>query len=135
MNEHSYIKAVTRHLTEVNYKWKINDSYAGGTPDMFLEGISQDLWVEWKYIKPFPKRDTTVIDLTNTKYLSALQQKWLVRRHHARGDVAVIAGSEYGGVVFFGLEWQRPITAGKFKDMCRKHPAVACELLKMVGTV
>lgn len=101
---------------------------------MFLEGAKKDLWVEWKFIKPFPKKDTTLIDLTNTKYLSALQQKWLIRRQRIRGDVAVVAGSEYGGVVFFGLDWQRPITAGQFRDICNRHAAVACEIEAIINT-
>lgn len=102
---------------------------------MFLEGTAQDLWVEWKYIKPFPKKDTTIIDLANTKYLSALQQKWLIRRHNIRGDVAVVAGCEHGGSVFFGLEWQAPLTTAEFKARCQKHKALANRLLCTVGAV
>ena len=53
MDEHGYIRSVTRHLPNDRYQWKIHDSYAGGVPDWFYEGHKQDLWVEWKYIKPF----------------------------------------------------------------------------------
>ncbi len=129
MNEHSYIRAVTRHLPSENYKWKINDGYAGGVPDWFFEGISRDLWVEWKYIKPFPKRDTTLIDLTKDEYLSPLQKKWLIRRHTRRKDAWVIAGCEYGGVILRGLEWQQPLSAKDFKDRCLSHREICTKIV------
>ena len=102
---------------------------------MFLEGTERDLWAEFKYLSPFPKKDTTLIDLTRPKYLSALQQKWLIRRHNIRGDVAVVAGCEHGGAVFYGLEWQQPLTAAQFKARCHKHKTLADHLLHAVGTV
>ncbi len=128
MNEHSYIRAVTRHLPKDKYKWKINDNYAGGVPDWFFEGEAKDLWVEWKYIKVFPKRPQTMIDLTSKKYLSTQQQRWLERRNRIRGDAWVIAGSEHGGVVFRGLEWKNSISAEAFLSKCLSHKEL-CSLI------
>jgi hypothetical protein len=116
MNEHSYIKSVHRHLNELSLRWKINDAFTGGVPDCFYEGSHQDLFVEYKYIKPFPKKEHTVIDLTDSRnYLTKQQQLWLTRRHNCRKDAWVIAGSEYGGVIFRGLGWQQPFSAEEFK--------------------
>ena len=119
MNEHSYIRSVNRHKTKDLYYWKINDNFAGGVPDSFYEGDARDLYVEYKYIKPFPKRPVTIIDLTDTKkYLSSNQQRWLLRRHIRRGDAWVIAGCEHGGVIFRDLSWQTPISASDFLSRC-----------------
>ena len=125
MNEHGYIRSVTRHLPSDRYQWKIHDSYAGGVPDWFYEGQNQDLWVEWKYIKPFPKRPGTLIDLTNKKYLSALQQRWIMRRHEKRQDIWVIAGSEHGGVIFKNLDWQSPISVAEFQAQALKPKEIS----------
>lgn len=48
-------------------------------------------------------------------YLTKQQQLWLTRRHNCRKDAWVIAGSEYGGVIFRGLGWQQPFSAEEFK--------------------
>lgn len=118
-NEHSYIRLVHNYHDKQGYKWKIRDDYEGGVVDCFYEGDSSDLWVEYKYIKPFPKRPSTLIDLTHEKkYLSRLQQEWIIRRESKRADTAVIAGCQFGGVVFWGLEWQYAISAGEFKERC-----------------
>jgi len=118
-NEHSYIRLVHKYFDKETYRWKICDDYEGGVPDCFYEGDLSDLWVEYKYIKPFPKRHTTMIDLSNPKYyLSKLQQLWLTRRENRRHDTAVIAGSEHGGVIFWGDSWKTPITAEDFRYNC-----------------
>lgn len=134
MNEHTYIDSVHRHLKAINYKWKVNDSFTGGIPDCFYEGIVNDLWAEYKYVKPFPKKGHTLIDLTNSKeYLSKKQQIWLNRRHQTRGDAWVISGSEFGGIIFRGLGWQQPITVEEFKRRALPQRLIAEQILAYVN--
>ena len=113
MNEHGFSKSLRTKMHKVDpsiFWWKINDAYAGGTPDIFIEGVHRDIWCEAKYIKELPKRDTTMIDFTNTnQYLSKLQQEWLIRRHHKRGDTLVAVGHPDGCLLLWGLSWQTPM--------------------------
>ncbi len=133
MNEHSYIDSVTKKL-KPSYQWKINDSFAAGIPDSFYEGKVRDLWVEYKYIGKFPKRDTTYIDLTNpNKFLSKQQQLWIKRRHYVRRDVWVIVGSEHGACIFEGLDWEQPIRADVFKHNVRTTNEVAKHILGYIN--
>lgn len=125
MNEHGYIKSVNRHIN-LSWQWKVNDNFTSGIPDCFYEGTARDLWVEYKYIRRFPKKPGTLIDLTRTdEYLSKLQQLWLERRVHLRGDAWVICGSEHGGVIFRTLAWQRAIEASTFKAIALPQRQIA----------
>ena len=118
MNETSYRKSLERHtVPHLSDYWKIHDSFKNGVPDALLEGAHRDLWVEYKYIKTLPKRDTTMIDLTNpNKYLSLHQQKWLERRYHLRQDTLVLVGAPVGSVLFWDLSWKRPISTASFRQ-------------------
>ena len=80
-------------------------------PDTFVEGKTQDLWIEFKYITKLPAKDSTIIDLCNpSKYLSALQQLWLKRRNAVRGDTLVILGHTEGCVLYWKLEWEKKLS-------------------------
>ena len=119
MNENSFSAALGRDLRKAgaSLAWKISDRFAGGTPDMFIEGNACDLWIENKWLNPVPKRPTTMIDLCHPdKFLSYNQQDWLIRRHQNRGDSAVILAGEPGCVYFPGLSWQTPISTGEFLE-------------------
>ena len=129
MNEHAYIRSVTRHLPKDMYKWKINDNYAGGVPDMFIEKPDKDLWIEWKYIKPFPKRDTTLIDLR--KSVTGQQERWLKRRYAVRKDSHLIVGCEHGGVVFRGDAWVSPLPRKVFLGLCLTPKEVAKTIINL----
>lgn len=134
MNEHSYIDSVHRHLQELSLRWKINDSFTGGVPDCFYEGSEQDLFVEYKYIKPFPKKDHTVIDLTDSRnYLTKKQQLWLERRHRTRQDAWVVAGSEFGGVIFRGLGWQQALSAEEFRRRALPQRLIAEQIQAVIN--
>lgn len=117
MNEHTFTSAFKKKLPANIFWWKINDNFAGGVPDVFLEGPERDLWVEFKFIKALPKRPDTLIDLTNQKYLSKLQQLWLKRRHDKRQDTLVCVGCPQGVALFWGTSWDKPITAEAFHDI------------------
>ena len=97
MIESQYTSKVHSKLPDNIYHWKINDNYAGGVPDAFYRNIDVDqptniLWVEYKFLKALPKRDTTVIipDLTGQQY------QWLKSAHTstAKERVLVIVGVE-----------------------------------------
>ncbi len=97
MDEHSFIRALHKKLDKRVFAWKINDNYAGGVPDAFyrfkesVEG-QRPLWVEYKYLKALPKRETTVV----RPDFSALQIKWLTEAH--------TSGEQAFGVVGVGKE-------------------------------
>ena len=76
MQERQFITKVHKNLSSDIYKWKINDSYTGGVPDCFYTGPAGHCFVEYKYKKELPKRDTTPINFN----LSALQAIWLTER-------------------------------------------------------
>ena len=117
MNEHGYSQKLRKKLIATGkvFQWKINDNYAGGVPDLFIEGDNADLWLESKRIQTLPKRDTTVIDLCNpNQYLSQLQQLWLRRRSDKRGDAAVLVSHKAKATIFFDREWEQPMTTLEF---------------------
>lgn len=116
MNEHSFRKSFERNLKkELSWIWKIHDAFAGGVLDAYYEGYKNDLWVEYKWVN-LPKRNTTIIDLSNPdKYLSKLQQRWIHRRVALkRDDVVVIAGHAQGCNLYFNEEWLEPRTREDF---------------------
>ena len=118
MNENQYSATVGKKLrTAGMFSWKINDNYAGGVPDMFIEGDVAEAWCENKYIKALPKRGTTMIDLTNTnKFLSQLQMDWLERRWHRHKDAYVLVGCPEGDALFQNLDWMTPISTEDFRS-------------------
>ena len=89
MNEHSFVRSIHNALSPDVYKWKIHDTYTGGVPDAMYAGPAGVLFVEYKYVKSLPKKDTTVIRHS----LSALQIQWLDRMKQS-SPVALILGCE-----------------------------------------
>ena len=92
MNEHSFVKSVHRKLPKSIYRWKIHDSFTGGVPDAMYAGPSGMLFVEYKYLKNLPKKDTTVI----TTGLSPLQLNWLNQMMDYGHRCVVAIGSSRG---------------------------------------
>lgn len=130
--ENTFISAVHRHLPVDLYRMKNHNEYAGGIADCWYSGPSADLWVEYKFVD-VPKRPTTMIDLTNIdKYLTTLQQEWLVGRYGEGRNVGVIAGSKDGGVWFPGLTWQSPISAGVFVSRLQSRKQIAEQITEIV---
>jgi len=87
MNEHSFIKSIHRYLSPDVHSWKIHDTFTGGVPDAMYSGPSGLLFVEYKYVKELPKRDTTPIKHS----LSPLQAQWL-ERMSVSAQAALIVG-------------------------------------------
>ena len=86
MNEHSFIKSIHRYLHPDVHSWKIHDTYTGGVPDAMYSGPAGILFVEYKYIKTLPKKDTTPLRHS----LSALQLQWLERMKMSASAALVI---------------------------------------------
>jgi hypothetical protein len=107
VNEHGFIQAVHRYLPDELLKWKINDGYTGGVPDAFYLGATQSLFVEYKYIKTLPKRDTTLV----RPHLTEQQKLWLNRMCNFKQPVAVIIGTEKDqAVILIDKRWNNKIT-------------------------
>ena len=94
MNEHSFVRSIHNALSPDVYKWKIHDTYTGGVPDAFYAGPAGTLFVEYKYVKSLPKKDTTVIKHS----LSPLQIQWLNRMKQST-PVALILGVEDSAII------------------------------------
>jgi hypothetical protein len=88
MNEHGFIKSVHRYLPPDVFIWKIHDTFAGGVPDAFYAGPAGILFVEYKYVKKLPARNTTALKTT----LSAQQALWLDRMVNCKQHAALVIG-------------------------------------------
>ena len=105
MNEHSFIKSIHRFLPSELYRWKIHDTYTSGVPDSFYAGPAGILFVEYKYIKKLPAKDTTQLKTT----LSPLQIQWLNRMDGFGQQTAVIVGCEDTAVTLTSGDWNSPL--------------------------
>lgn len=76
VNEHSYTRAITKALPEHIHVQSMTSASLtnNGTPDRYLDGPKNDLWVEFKFL-PRPPKILRPYDL-----LSANQLRWLQRR-------------------------------------------------------
>ena len=137
MNEHGFSRSLKNRFTKAGvFSWKINDGFAGGVTDFFIEGARADAWVEVKYIKALPKRDTTIIDLMNpSTYLSILQQAWLRRRYTKRQDAYVLVGCPEGAILFTDLEWETPRPAHYYRNHVEPAEEIVSHLLTQVGSI
>lgn len=112
MTEHHYIRSIhdrIKRTAPAIYIWKINDPYQGGVADAYYSWDS-DMWIEYKFLKSLPKRESTVINLG----LSQLQQTWLRNRHGEGRKVCVIVGTPAGSLILPGLDWAREINSADF---------------------
>tara|TARA_B100000927_G_scaffold94784_1_gene76490 strand:+ start:232 stop:624 length:393 start_codon:yes stop_codon:yes gene_type:complete len=76
MQERHFIQLIHQKLPPTIYKWKINDAYHGGVPDCFYSGNGGLCFVEYKYKKELPKKDSTCISFK----LTLQQCAWLKER-------------------------------------------------------
>ena len=88
MQERHFINKVHKRLSSDIYKWKINDAYHGGVPDVFYSGPGGHCFVEYKYKKELPKRHNTYIKFGVT----AQQCAWLNARKDEGVPVFVALG-------------------------------------------
>jgi len=90
VNESGFIQKVNKLLGSDVYKWKINDPYHGGVPDVYYSGPAGLCFVEYKYKPKLPAKDTSKIDFG----LSKQQELWLTRQANHQVSVYVLAGCE-----------------------------------------
>lgn len=94
--------------------WKINDNYQGGVPDNFYLGHFNELWMECKFLKELPKRDTTVV----VPDCSQLQLDWLEDLGKGGKARCVILGLKGGKGFIFKTEheWVNGISTGYIRQ-------------------
>ena len=121
--ENTFIASVHKHLAPTVYSMKNHNEYNGGIADVWYDGPTGDLWVEYKFVE-VPKRDDTMIDLVGGKepIISKLQQKWLHDRHRHGRNVAVVVGCKDGGVP---CDWPVPISAAVFRYLVVSRRQIA----------
>lgn len=90
VNEKAFITKIHRALDPFIYKWKINDPYHGGVPDVYYAGPEAWCFVEYKYRPVLPARETSKLKFN----LSPQQKNWLETQHNFKIPVFVIAGCE-----------------------------------------
>jgi len=107
--ENQFIAKVHKHLPASVYREKTANPFRGGTPDVYYEGQTDTLFVEYK----FAPQLTPIIELSNTRkqpHLTKLQQLWIRRAVQNGRAVSVILGTPEGGVVFDGDTWNQTYT-------------------------
>ena len=90
MNETGLINKINKKLSSKIYKWKINDPYHGGVPDVYYSCTNAFCFVEYKYKPKFPVHGASKINFG----LSAQQEFWLNIQKKFRIPVFVIAGCQ-----------------------------------------
>ena len=106
MNEHSFIRSIHRKLPRGIYHWKIRDSFSNGVPDCYYEGPKGSLWVEYKYIKKLPSRNSSKVTIN----LSELQKNWIQRAVTNNQNCAVVVGTNENLAIFKNGDWTFRIT-------------------------
>lgn len=121
MNEHSFIKTFHKKLDPSIKIWKIYDPYQGGVPDTLLFGSAgQMIFVEYKYVKTLPKRNTTIIKPA----LSAQQSEWLKDKTARNINALVVLGTQNGVVVFRTPdEWDNGVVRSEADVLTPKEAA------------
>jgi len=125
------VKRLKKH--EGIFAWKIHDNYAGGVPDIFVEGKVRDIFIEAKSIK-LPVKHDTVIKLRGGKYLSDLQQEWGKRRHAKREKGwFLLCYIPEGFVLLDWFDLDRNLTKQHFLDMLMTRDKVIQEIITLVS--
>lgn len=105
--ENRFISKVHDAISPDVYREKMFNPLRGGTPDCYYMGYKDTLWVEYKWVKVFPKK---IIKPA----LSPLQKVWLARAHDRGQEPWVIVGSPTGSVVILDpRHWQQGIERAK----------------------
>ena len=121
MNEHSFIKSVHRYLSPDVFKWKIHDTYTGGVPDAMYGGPAGLLFVEYKYVKKLPAKDTTLLRTS----LSVQQVNWLDRLSSFKQRSAVVIGCEDTAVILLDGKWTANISKSYYLEHAISRKNVA----------
>jgi len=105
-----FTNRVNKRLPQDVYAEKQHNFYRGGTPDFWYSGYKADLWVEYKWIKQLPKKESTPIKAD----LSGLQTLWLDDAHKKGRNVCVIIGSPQGCAILVDGTWRCELSHAAF---------------------
>lgn len=132
MNESDYTQAVHKRLPASVKAWKIRDDYQGGVADAFYRRRDGEkgtpLWIEYKYIKTLPKRDTTMI----VADLSELQKGWLKEAEQAGEEVRVIIGYGSEGVMLSLDEAVGGVSKADFQQRLEPYKGISLAITNIV---
>lgn len=116
--ENRFRLSVHKFLPTNLHHEKMNNPFSSGTADDWYSGNKADLWVEFKFLPTVPQR--AIIWLTDPDVkkplMSKLQELWLRGRYEEGRNISVVIGCPDGGVILQNLEWERQISAKKFRD-------------------
>jgi len=129
MNEHSFVKSIHRYLHPDVYKWKIHDTFTGGVPDAMYVGPKGLLFVEYKYVKELPKRDTTSLPHS----LSPLQAQWLERINGPSTAVLIIGVNDTAIIIPSDFSTNISRMRVKTEGMSRKDVAAFIHSVTVLG--
>lgn len=136
MIESDFTRNVNNRLNPKEvFSWKINDNFKGGVPDAWYIGLNDGknatggkklpLFVEFKYLKTLPKRETTVI----IPALSSQQLDWLRMLTCSGHPVMVIVGANLGrcskGVILEPHEWEDGVPLKNFIERATDYAGLA----------
>ena len=105
-----FTNRINKRLPQDVYVEKMYNIYRGGTPDFWYSGYKADLWVEYKWVKQLPKKDTTPIRVD----LSGLQTLWLDDALRKGRNICVIAGSPQGCAILIDGAWRYELSHAAF---------------------
>jgi hypothetical protein len=138
--ENKFMDAVHDKLPpEAMYHMKITPAFTSGEFDTMYEGHSFDLWVEYKFIRDLPKRDTTPIDIIGM--MSDNQIKWGRRRRKAANEhrlppylcVGCKLNGFYHGLFVQFTPGMLPISTKAFKDQVVCARTVGKQIMELVS--
>lgn len=113
--ESAYIAGVNKLLPRSTHREKMHNMFRGGTADVWYSGPMNDLWVEYKYLAPVPKKEFSLV-LGKNPMLSHLQQQWLNARCDEHRNIAVVVGTPLGALILKNKRWMEPLSFNDFKS-------------------
>jgi len=126
MDEHSFIRAVHRHIGVDVKIWKVRDDFHGGVSDAVYFGTKgRVLFVEYKYRPLLPARDETLMFTTN---VSALQLHWFRELHVREIPVAFVFGVARRALYFDSEEYVKGISKAEFKEKAVTFEQIAMRI-------
>lgn len=97
-----FYRSITKLLPRGLHVQKMFNPLYAGTPDLWLSGTADDLWLEVKFINPIPVH----APIRLYKKLEASQRKWLSDRYDEGRNVAVLLGTPKGSIIVENKQWE-----------------------------
>lgn len=125
-----FIQSIHRCLPE-NLHWeKMNNPYSSGTADVWYSGNVSDLWLEFKYLNPVPKK----VNIIPEKLLTPLQWRWLNERYAEGRNVGVCIGCKVGGIILRNTSWKHEIPPVEFHERLVSRKDIANLITRITMT-